>query len=90
MTAAINERLPMEHLQFIVEYLLNHQEQLTDYLQVFQFYIEDKEQWLIQRQEQPDCETTIFVVLEETKPINEKVWVMDQQDYVMILFPSCY
>ncbi|ARD48838.1 DUF960 family protein [Sporosarcina sp. P33] len=90
MTRAIAEELSEEHQQFILQYIHQHHQHLNDYLQIFEFYIEDGEQWLVQRQEQPERETTIFVGLEETEPINEKVWVQDQQDYVIILYPQDY
>jgi hypothetical protein len=91
MTRAISEELSQEHLNFIVEYLLNNRAKLDDYLQVFEFYIENNEQWLIQRQEVPNRETTIYVQLKRSKPINRKVWVMDQgSEGVIVLFPEDY
>jgi len=90
VTKAISDELSADHLFFIVQYLYKQQKQLTDYLQVFEFYIEDGDQWLIQRQEVPDRETTIHVDLSEEEPMNRTVWAMDQQDYVMILFPEDY
>lgn len=74
-------------MQFINK---NHQ-QLTDYLQIFEFYIKNNQQWLIQRQEKPERETTIFVELLEETAINRKVWVMDQDNEgVIVLFPEDY
>ncbi|RKQ12140.1 DUF960 family protein [Ureibacillus endophyticus] len=90
MTRAIAEELPVEHQQFIVQYILKHHQQLTDYLQIFEFYIEDDQQWFIQRQEEPERETTIFVELTTARPIERKVWIMDQVDHVMMLFPEDY
>ncbi len=90
MTRAVAEELPEEQIQFIIKYLQDYQDRLTDYLQVFEFYIENKEQFLIQRQEVPNRETTIFVPLKECKPINRTVWAMDQNDHVMVLFPKDY
>ncbi|MBE4907875.1 hypothetical protein IMZ08_07385 [Bacillus luteolus] len=80
MTSAVAEELDEEHQVYIVNYIRYHQEQLTDYLQVFEFYIEDNKQWLIQRQEEPNRETTILVQLNNKKPINRIIWVMDQGD----------
>jgi hypothetical protein len=90
MTRAIANELDKEHQQFILGYIFENGEQLTDYLQVFEFYIENNQQWLVQRQEEPNRETTIFVHLNQCKPITRKVWVMDQDDHVMILFPEDY
>lgn len=90
MTRAVAEELPEEHIQFIIKYLESYQDRLTDYLQVFEFYIENKEQFLIQRQEVPNRETTIFVPLKECNSINRTVWAMDQNDHVMFLFPEDY
>lgn len=90
MTKAVAEEMSEEHLYYIIQYLIEKIEQLTDYLQVFEFYIENGGQWLIQRQEVPERETTQFVDLKETKPIYRKVWVLDQHDHVMILFPEDY
>ncbi|MEK4530523.1 DUF960 family protein [Solibacillus sp. FSL K6-1554] len=90
MTKAIAEELSVEHQQFILKYIFEKYEQLSDYLQIFEFYIVDDQQWLIQRQEEPEQETTIYVEIETAVPINRKVWVMDQEDHVMILFPEDY
>lgn len=90
MTRAISEELPVEHQQFILQYIFENHQQLTDYLQIFEFYIENDQQWLIQRQEEPEQETAIAIHLVDTDPIHRKVWVMDQVDHVMILFPEDY
>lgn len=91
MTRAVTEELSKEHQQLIIDYLEEKQELLTDYLQVFEFYVENNQQWLIQRQEVPNRETTIFVQLEEAEPIERTVWVMDQgSEGVIILFPEDY
>ncbi|MEK4712065.1 DUF960 family protein [Sporosarcina sp. FSL K6-5500] len=91
MTRAINEELNQEHLHFIIKYLFEHSEQLTDYLQIFEFYTVNDQQWLLQRQEEPHRETVIPVQLIATEPINRKVWVMEQGDEgIMILFPEDY
>jgi hypothetical protein len=91
MTRAVTEELSIEHQHFIIQYLKENHTQLTDYLQVFDFYLEGNKQWLIQRQEVPNRETTIFVMLEECQPIKRKVWVMDQEgEGIIILFPEDY
>ncbi|MFD2443707.1 DUF960 family protein [Bacillus sp. CGMCC 1.16607] len=90
MTKAVSEELGNDHQQFIIQYLLENQSILTDYLQVFEFYIENDKQWLIQRQEEPSRETTIFVGLENNKPIKRTVWVIDQGNEIVILFPEDY
>lgn len=89
MTKAISEELPVEHQQFLLQYF-KHYHQLTDYLQIFEFYIENDQQWLKQWQEEPERETILAIHFTETDPIHRKVWVMDQVDYVMILFPEDY
>lgn len=90
MTMVVAEELSLEHKQVILNYIHNHKAQLTDYLQVFEFYIENDQQWLIQCQEQPERKTTIFVPLINSWPIERKVWVMDEGDHVMLLFPEDY
>lgn len=91
MTRTVAETLSKEHQQFLLRYLDEKQERLTDYLQIFEFYVENNQQWLIQRQEVPNRETTIFVQLEEAEPIERTVWVMDQGlEGVIILFPEDY
>ncbi|MCP1143660.1 DUF960 family protein [Lysinibacillus endophyticus] len=90
MTRAIAEELSVEHQQFILKYIFEHHQKLTDYLQIFEFYIENEQQWLIQRQEEPERETTIYVELTTIRPIERKIWVMDELDHVMILFPEDY
>lgn len=89
-TRAIHDELSLEHQQFILQYVYHNQEKLTDYLQIFEFYVENNQQWLIQRQEEPERETTIYVDMKEAEAINEKVWVIDQQDHVIILYPNDY
>jgi hypothetical protein len=90
MTRAVAKELSQEHHQFILRYIHENQEELTDYMQVFDFYVEGNQQWLIQRQEQPERETTILVQLHNSLPVNRKVWVMDQGDHVILLFPEDY
>ncbi|MBY6088504.1 DUF960 family protein [Priestia flexa] len=90
MTRAISEELSKEHQQFIFQYLREQQNQLTDYLQVFEFYIENNQQFLRQEQEVPHREAAIFVTLEECRPIWRTVWAMDQHDHIILLFPSDY
>lgn len=90
VTKAIAEQLSAEHQFFIYQYIQEYHAHLTDYLQIFEFYLENSEQWLIQRQEEPNRETTIDINLEVAEPINRKVWVMDQGEHIMILFPEDY
>ena len=90
ITRAVAEELPDEHKHFIVQYLHGCQEILNDYFQVFEFSVNENKQLLRWKQEQPQRETQIFVRLKETKPISRTVWVMDQVDHVMILFPEDY
>ncbi|MCM3116317.1 DUF960 domain-containing protein [Neobacillus sp. MER 74] len=90
MTRAVANEMSQGHLQFIIGFIYEHQEQLTDYFQIFEFYTENDQQWLIQRQEKPDRETTIFVNLNDSKPITRKVWVIDQVDHMRVLFPEDY
>ena len=91
VTRAIAEQLSGEHQLFILKYLHEHQASMNDYLQVFEFYIENGEQWLVQRQEVPERETTVYVELENEPAINRTVWVMDQgHDGLIILFPEDY
>lgn len=91
MTRAVSEELSIEHQHFIIQFLQEHHAHLTDYLQVFEFYVENNKQWLIQKQEVPNRETTIFVMLEDCQPVERKVWVMDQErEGIIILFPEDY
>ncbi|PIC95705.1 hypothetical protein CSV69_10215 [Sporosarcina sp. P26b] len=91
VTRAIAEELPGEHQLFIYQYFWNQQEVMTDYLQVFNFYIEDGHQFVIQSQEQPERETIMKVPLQKQEPIERTVWMMDQgEDGTIILFPNDY
>lgn len=91
MTRAVAEELSHEHQQFILQYIYENHEQLTDYFQIFEFYIENGKQWLIQRQEQPNRETTIFVPVKKCSPIKRKVWAIDSgQEGVTILYSEDY
>ncbi|SIS41505.1 DUF960 family protein [Salimicrobium flavidum] len=89
MTKRVADELNVELLGWIVHYLDVHFEKLSDYLQVFEFYVEGSEQWVVQKQEVPDRKTTIKVEI-DGKPLKRTVWTLDQEDHVMILFPSDY
>jgi len=90
MTRTVSDELSQEYKQFIIQYIHENHKQLTDYLQIFDFYIEDEQQWLTQRQEEPKREKVVYVALKTSKPIQRKVWVMDQDDHVILLFPEDY
>lgn len=90
MTKTIAIKLSEEHQQFIIDFIDRNGNQLNDYLQIFEFYIENNQQWLVQRQEKPNRESTIFVELNYSESINRKVWVMDQGNQVIVLFPEDY
>ena len=90
MTRAVADELPGEHQQFILQYLVKQQKQLTDYLQVFEFYIENNEQWLRQRQEIPYREVIVEIKLNKAKPIERAVWSIVDDGYVTVLFPEDY
>lgn len=90
MTKAVAETLPSEHQQFILNYLVAQAEQLTDYLQVFEFYIENGEQWLKQRQEVPYSESLVSINLCKAKPINRTVWTIVDDQHATLLFPEDY
>lgn len=91
MTSTIARELPVEHQQFIYHYFKTRQEIMTDYLQIFQFYVQDEKQFLLQSQEQPERETIVEVPLQKEEPIEQTVWMMNQgEDGSIILFPSDY
>jgi hypothetical protein len=90
MTKSIQEELSFEHQQFILRYIHENHNCLNDYLQIFMFYSENNQQWLNQQQEVPKRKKVLFVPLNQSKPINRKVWVMDQGDHVIMLFPEDY
>ena len=90
MTRAVADELSGEHQQFILRYLVEQALQLTDYLQVFEFYVENDEQWLRQRQEVPHRETIVEVNLYKAKQIERTVWSIVDDQYVIILFPEDY
>lgn len=90
MTRAVADELSGDHQQFILRYLVEQQKQLRDYLQVFEFYIENDEQWLKQRQEEPPSETIVAVKLSKAKPIERTVWSIVDDRNVTVLFPADY
>lgn len=91
MTRNISERLSGGHILFIVTYLHDNHATLSDYLQVFEFVIEESKQLLIQRQEEPKRESKFVVEIGGCNPINETVWAIDQGDEgVIILYPEDY
>ena len=90
MTRAVADELSGEHQQFVLQYLVKQRKQLTDYLQVFEFYIENNEQWLRQRQEVPYREVIVEMKLNKAKPIERTVWSIVDDGYVTVLFPEDY
>ncbi|ARK22269.1 DUF960 family protein [Sporosarcina ureae] len=78
VTSTIAEELPAEHRQFIHQYIEDNHELMTDNLQVFTFYEEHGQQFLSQRQENLERNTTLFVALKNDQPINLTLYMRSQ------------
>jgi hypothetical protein len=90
MTSTVAEELSQEHQQFIVDFIYSHYTEMDDYLQVFEFYVKNNKQFLIQRQEEPRRKINFYMELKDSGPINRTVWVMDNHDHIILLFPEDY
>jgi hypothetical protein len=90
MTSNVAEKLSHEHQLFIVNFIFTHCKQMDDYLQVFEFYVKNNKQFIIQRQEEPRRKNNFHMELKDSRPINRTVWVMDNYDHIILLFPEDY
>ncbi|MCE4049918.1 DUF960 family protein [Bacillus sp. Au-Bac7] len=90
MTGTVKTELSQEHQLFILNYITRFHKQMTDYFQIFEFFVQGDHQWLLHRQEEPEIETLVKVDLQEALPISQKVWAMDEQDHIIILLPEDY
>lgn len=61
-----------------------------DYLQVFELSVRNGEQIIIHRQEQPPFKEQLIVKWQETKPITNTIWCIDNGEGQMMLFPVEY
>ena len=100
MTKAIQEEVPAAiqlALWGLIDARVEGNAEL-DYFQIFELSISEdgKEQIVLHRQEVPLWEKKSQFVLSspqtgsEVNPFTGKIWVLDQQEYQMMLFPSDY
>lgn len=90
MTRAFAEEVPREYKQFLLEYLWKYSEEMTDYLQVFEFYTEGGKEYLRQSQEVPERSRTTAVELPGKVFYTRKIWLMDEGSHRIFLFPEDY
>lgn len=93
-TRVIDAEIPFE-IQDVLWHLfiiLKQSQKPIDYLHVFGLSIEPKtqRQTIHHRQEVLKYKKTVHVTLTTTKPIHHTIWIIEEADYLMMLFPSNY
>lgn len=95
LTRGIANRLPLE-LQMVIWDLLDSQRCIgepMDYLQVFELSVEnamgESVQKIVHSQEVPPTSETHYY-RGIASPVSLKVWVIDSDEYVTMLFPEEY
>lgn len=92
LTRAIAEELHIE-IQLLLWHLIDQSKRQgleLDYLQVFELSVLDGKQMIVHRQEVPERRRKWSLPLENTKPINGKVWCIDDGENQMMLYPCDY
>lgn len=87
LTQGVNERIPL-WLQLVMWRMIAEIPTEKDYLQVFRLKEENGEQTIIHSQEQPEYSCT--VTFKFSKPITEKVFVIDDGDHCTMLLAEEY
>lgn len=89
-TRGINESLCVDYKIFIWNLINRLSEKMElDYLQVFEFSIEDGTQKIIHRQEVPEYEKS-YTIPKVNEGIEGKVFVIDDGDYCTMLWANEY
>lgn len=93
-TRAIDAEIPYEIQDVLWQLftILKQSQKPIDYLHVFELSIEPttQRQTILHRQEVPKYKKTVHITLRTTKPIRRAIWIIEEADYGMMLFPSDY
>ena len=89
ITVGIHRTIPTGLQEFLWE-LIDRLEVEKDYLQVFELYASEGQQELEHRQEKPQYSKKYVLLRFLSKPITEKIFVIDSGDYSTMMLASEY
>jgi hypothetical protein len=92
MTKGIAEQLHPE-LQILLWEMIDARKEKgeeVDYLIVFELTVQEKQQFILQRQEQPPYKHRMLVQLRSAEPITSTIWCMDNGETQSMLYPEDY
>ncbi|MBC1499036.1 DUF960 domain-containing protein [Listeria weihenstephanensis] len=93
-TRAVDAEIPFEIQDVLWQLftILKQSQKPIDYLHVFELSVEPEtqRQTIHHRQEVPKYKKTVHVTLTTTKPMHRTIWIIEEADYCMMLFPSDY
>ena len=87
ITKGAQSEIPIE-LQIFMWRCIDSMPEPKDYLQVFRLSLSDGKQKIIHEQEQPEYKKEYLLPLD--KPVNEKVYVIDDGDHCTMLLAEEY
>lgn len=93
VTRAINGELNIEIqvlLWELLDSIANERKNKMDYLQVFEIKCNGNNVKIINRQEQPAITKEMVLELGGLEIKDAIIWIIDESDYQMMLFPSDY
>ena len=89
ITVGIHQTIPTGLQEFLWE-LIDDMTVPKDYLQVFELTVSKRQQELEHRQEQPQYSKRYVLLRFLSKPITEKIFVIDSGDYSTMMLASEY
>lgn len=93
-TRAVDAEIPFEIQDVLWQLftILKQSQKPIDYFHVFELSIEPEtqRQTIHHRQEVPKYKKTVHVTLTTTKPMHRTIWIIEEADYCMMLFPPDY
>ena len=87
-TRGVNARIPLITQIMMWGMIDSLQEVEPDYLQIFRLSVENGKQKIVHEQEQPEYRKEYL--LKEVEPVNEKVYVIDSEEYSTMLLAEEY
>ena len=88
VTSGVNAKIP-PITQIILWSMIDDQRAVEpDYLQIFRLSVENGKQKIVHEQEQPEYKKEY--ILGEIEPVNEKVYVIDSEEYSTMLLAEEY
>ena len=88
VTRGVNARIPLITQIMMWGMIDSLQEVEPDYLQIFCLSAENGKQKIVHEQEQPEYKKEYMI--SEVEPVNEKVYVIDSEEYSTMLLAEEY